>query len=439
MSCLLRKMNDYQMLIEFVRNDGFVIGGFTESAHDLYLYCIEMGYEELVKGFVLINDDQYKSFRQDSIHGKKYFSFNEYLQAPVSRNIYIPEAEYYVKDVVFPRFQNSNGDFKVLFCGDFFKGCSVQFHFGKYAQKICRYYMVEDNHDQPDVVSVVNEKRQKYIYTLKTYRAVIPNVNLFGEPHALEIQHKKELGDYINFEDAVYDEQSDKKCRIYMSQSDVDLKISDTYNSPFVIPVHAGAALSNQDICYIRDDEGENISVRNRDYCEMTVAFWAWKNDSDSDYIGLCHYRRRYKTNKSVLCHLMNQEFDVITTIPKILDNGLYSEIVSENAFIDTVTWELLGKALEKYDSGIYESWEKAGALHFLIPYNMSIMTRKLFDEYCNLLFKILATIDKFYLDKGIQRNNRYLGYVSEVFLSLYLSTYKEKYKKAYLPMKFLL
>lgn len=40
-----------------------------------------------------------------------------------------------------------------------------------------------------------------------------------------------------------------------------------------------------------RDNEGDNISGKNPDYCELTAQYWAWKN-IDCDYYGFFHYRR---------------------------------------------------------------------------------------------------------------------------------------------------
>jgi len=62
--------------------------------------------------------------------------------------------------------------------------------------------------------------------------------------------------------------------------------------------VLAGAALGKGEVvCDYRDDDGENISILNPVYNELTVLYWAWKNYDklgDPDYLGLMHYRRYF-------------------------------------------------------------------------------------------------------------------------------------------------
>ena len=58
------------------------------------------------------------------------------------------------------------------------------------------------------------------------------------------------------------------------------------------VPVQVGRSVSDYSLDMIGDDTGDNISDKNRTYCEMTAQYWAWKNVKDVDYIGFCHYRR---------------------------------------------------------------------------------------------------------------------------------------------------
>lgn len=61
---------------------------------------------------------------------------------------------------------------------------------------------------------------------------------------------------------------------------------------PLLVPVQVGAALAPSHFDgFLHDDCGENISAKNRSYCELTAQYWAWKN-VDADYYGFFHYRR---------------------------------------------------------------------------------------------------------------------------------------------------
>ena len=65
--------------------------------------------------------------------------------------------------------------------------------------------------------------------------------------------------------------------------------------SEVLVPIHVGRAASRYQEemdDYIGDDTGENISAKNPQYCEMTAHYWIWKNVSDAEYVGVCHYRR---------------------------------------------------------------------------------------------------------------------------------------------------
>ena len=83
-----------------------------------------------------------------------------------------------------------------------------------------------------------------------------------------------------------------------------------TYRMPeddIFMPVHVGAA-GKESIGYQRDDEGENISLKNPYFCELTGLYWMWKN-CDNEYNGLVHYRRYFATRKHVAG---NNPFDKI-------------------------------------------------------------------------------------------------------------------------------
>ncbi|NMN00823.1 glycosyl transferase, family 8 [Bifidobacterium sp. DSM 109958] len=70
----------------------------------------------------------------------------------------------------------------------------------------------------------------------------------------------------------------------------------DMPRSRILQPVQVGGGLKDPNSRFrtaFHDDDGENISVKNPMYCELTTQYWAWKN-VDADYYGFCHYRRYF-------------------------------------------------------------------------------------------------------------------------------------------------
>lgn len=65
---------------------------------------------------------------------------------------------------------------------------------------------------------------------------------------------------------------------------------------------------------------------------------------------------------------------------------------------------------------------------HFICAYNMSIMRRDLFDEYCSFLFGVLMEIESYYLKK-CDRRDRYLGYLAENLTSIFIMHVKDRTK----------
>lgn len=65
-------------------------------------------------------------------------------------------------------------------------------------------------------------------------------------------------------------------------------------NDNVYLPLHVGRVMEGAvDLGYLGDNTGDNISGKNKDYCELTGIYWAWKNIA-ADYIGISHYRRQF-------------------------------------------------------------------------------------------------------------------------------------------------
>ncbi len=74
-------------------------------------------------------------------------------------------------------------------------------------------------------------------------------------------------------------------------------------NAKYYIPIQVGKALSSHKLNIQGDDVGDNISIKNSSFCELTALYWVWKNNfiGDSDYVGFVHYRRYFSGERERL------------------------------------------------------------------------------------------------------------------------------------------
>ena len=88
-------------------------------------------------------------------------------------------------------------------------------------------------------------------------------------------------------------ETSSPNVKIFVSHR-IDLE-SQVIDNPLYINVRCGAVYdkrqSDEYVKMLGDNVGDNISEKRLKYGELTVQYWAWKNQK-ADYYGLCHYRR---------------------------------------------------------------------------------------------------------------------------------------------------
>lgn len=196
-------------------------------------------------------------------------------------------------------------------------------------------------------------------------------------------------------------------------------------------PMLVGAALGNQGLNdYIRDDTKENISSKNRSYCELTGLYWIWKN-SEEKVVGIDHYRRyfveknnklfhRYLTSKYINTAL--KEYDMI--LPK-REEDIYNNQNAKDFFINNHGEEAWNKTrnilAESYPDYVEDfdwfAFQKSGYC-----YNMMICKKEIFDEYCEWLFGVLAKLEKrMDLTQYDNYNQRMYGFVSERLINVWI------------------
>jgi hypothetical protein len=240
-------------------------------------------------------------------------------------------------------------------------------------------------------------------------------------------------------------------------------------------PIHVGRTLSDNPLSnMIGDDTGDNISYLNPIYCETTAIYWAWKNDVDSDYIGLCHYRRFFSFQKvnilRKVCRIIRYYF---SKAQLIFDNRKTMEYcdmlsVNTNEQIDTLCrnfadkikktkndinvyatspikhnnktnqmWfshlgeyhlEVIKRIIKEHYAFLYDSFLKLLDSDKMCSANMSIMKRDVFNNYCTILFGILTKYRQIILQEQWCKDElnekcfaRIPAYMAELFTAAFI------------------
>ena len=217
---------------------------------------------------------------------------------------------------------------------------------------------------------------------------------------------------------------SRKGLHIYVVHSIYDRELSNIpAESIYDIPIQVGAALTDKHLFKTLDSSGvNNISAKNKQYCELTGIYWAWKNDT-SNYVGFCHYRRKFDLSVVQIDHIFSGDIDVIVTVPILNFAGVRKQYGKDHVigdwdtFIDVIsdTTPRYLDAAKAVQDGIY-----------YYAYNMFIMKRDVFDEYCGFIFPILEECEKRIGDKEDTYQNRYVGFLAERLLSIFLTKHSE-------------
>ncbi len=213
---------------------------------------------------------------------------------------------------------------------------------------------------------------------------------------------------------------------IYQVKCHADKPISqDLAQYPWETLIQAGAALTGISVCDIKDNSGENISRKNKEYCELTALYWIWKNDK-SDYTGICHYRRHFALDLDLIERLKHSDVDVVVTIPILNFPNVRSMYANDHIESD---WDTMLEALKALQPEYYQTALQLQKGVYYYAYNMFIARREIFDSYCGWLFPILQYIEDRCGKKEDAYQNRYIGFLAERLLSVYFMHHSSEWK----------
>ena len=202
------------------------------------------------------------------------------------------------------------------------------------------------------------------------------------------------------------------------------------------LPIHVGKE-GKKEVGFKGDNTGNNISLKNPYFCELTGLYWAWKN-LKVDYVGLAHYRRHFKgktkskdkfeqvLSDKEINELLRKNDIILPKKRNYYIENLYSHY-EHTLHIETldITGEIIKEKYPKYSKG-FDLLMKRTSAHM---FNMFIMKKELMDEYCKWLFDILFELEKrIDTTKYDSFHARFYGRVSELLLDVWLNTKGYKY-----------
>ncbi|MCF0190787.1 MAG: DUF4422 domain-containing protein [Marinilabiliaceae bacterium] len=205
-------------------------------------------------------------------------------------------------------------------------------------------------------------------------------------------------------------------------------------NDNSYLPLHVGSE-GKRELGYVGDNTGDNISVLNSSFCELTGLYWLWKN-CDSEYKGVVHYRR-YFTSAGLRLTIQQKRNHILTSKEwsQLLEKAPIVLPKKRNYWIETtrsqykhahnphdlvVTEDLLK---EKYPT-YHKSWDKVMNSTKGHRFNMFVMRSDILDEYCEWLFEVLFEIQRrIDISSYSSYNTRVFGFLSERLLDVWLLT----------------
>lgn len=174
------------------------------------------------------------------------------------------------------------------------------------------------------------------------------------------------------------------------------------------------------------DDEGDNISQKNAQYCELTGIYWIWKNTTDN-YVGITHYRRRFTNCFGNHCVISEEDilkvlnkYDIILPFKRKMHTSIEKHYCEESGYQEDLkkVREIIKK---KYPDYIltYDKVMKGNTTYF---FNMMICNKKLYNQYCEWLFSILFELEKkVNLEAYTDYQKRIYGFISERLLTVWV------------------
>ena len=222
--------------------------------------------------------------------------------------------------------------------------------------------------------------------------------------------------------------KNSENIRLYVITHSEEL-IKQIPNDEIYTPLFVGRN-GKENFGFCSDDSIEdNISSKNKDYCELTGLYWMWKAPN-ADIIGLCHYRRYFKGKKTKMIEKdeiikILSEYDM--SIPKktSLIKGTYWENYKNHYLYDAlkISREIIKEEHPQY----LETFDEVLSQSSFSNYNMFIAPKEIIEPYCTWVFSILEELEK---RVDMAEYPRVFGFVSEAIFNVWIEHHHLKTKE---------
>lgn len=214
--------------------------------------------------------------------------------------------------------------------------------------------------------------------------------------------------------------------RIYAVTSDKNLHLAKRkYISKYVKYIQAGAALSSERFCDITDDKGDNISMWNPFFCELTAGYWVYRNDVENEYIGLYHYSRGFDIRDEQIEQIVEAGVDVVLPIPYLFRHGMADTMLRQE--IDVII-----KAIERVSPEYINSAKRFSLNKAFVAGNLIFARREIFCGYYKWLFSVLKECALIKQENKTKIEERIFGYYGENLMNIYFIHNRDRYKTLY-------
>lgn len=206
--------------------------------------------------------------------------------------------------------------------------------------------------------------------------------------------------------------------------------------SKYEVIMQAGAACTDKRIADINDHDNffQSISEKNLRYGELTAIYWIWKN-CHAEYVGTCHYRRKFDISDDVLDEYMDEGVDAVLRRLEYSTLGIKEQYIKSGYKYD---WDEMMDIIHSRIPDFYEFIKSNENRKSWRTCCIGIYKKSVFDEMCSTLFPLLFEFESRRKEKKDRYQKRDIAYLYERLIFFYFEYKKDIYKYKEVDVKLL-